>query len=116
MSYSNYNQQFTNTRVNTDLFEYPAMVFNAGVGGVTNGKSPLCLFLVHSRVVRIDRLMDFLELVQEDNGADQGSNLSCKHRRRENKKQGCNKNLLPRHHNQLQDDFIQEAAVSSPCC
>lgn len=53
--------------VNTDLLaDFPAMVD-----------------LVHRRIVSGDVLMHFLELFQEDNGADQGSDLSCRQRRRE---------------------------------
>lgn len=39
-------------------------------------------FLVHVCVVRGDLLMDFLELCYEDNGADHGSNLSCRYKRK----------------------------------
>lgn len=77
---------FTHTgqTVNTDLLvDSPVMVF--------------VLFIVpsvHVGVVRGDLLMGPLELLQEDNAADQGDDLSFTHRRRRgSKEQGWDKEL-----------------------
>lgn len=45
-------------------------------------RSGVLLFLVHGGVVRGDVLVGFLELFQEDGGADQGGDLSCRPKQR----------------------------------